>query len=175
MEFDTRIVAATNRDLEAEVAAKRFREDLYYRLNVVHVAVPPLRSRGRDVLLLAKHMLLRSQPLGMRIVGFKPAVLDVFLSYRWPGNVRELQNCIEHAVALAEFDHVGLEDLPARVRDGEIVGALASGDPSEPSELITVDELERRYIAYVLQAVGGNNTVAAKVLGFDRRTLYRKI
>jgi DNA-binding NtrC family response regulator len=171
--FDTRIVAATNRDLEQEVAAKRFREDLYYRINVVHIDVPPLRARGRDVLTLAKHILLRSQPGGERVVGFTAAVVDAILSYPWPGNVRELQNCMERAVALAEFDHVRLEDLPEKV--GAFKEAVVRVESHDPSELITAAELERRYIAQVVAAVGGNKTLAARILGFDRRTIYRKL
>lgn len=171
--FDTRIIAATNRDLDSEVAARRFREDLFYRINVVRIAVPPLRARGRDVLLMAKYMLLRCQPSGQRVTGFKPAVINALLSYPWPGNVRELQNCIERAIALTEFDHIGLDDLPEKVRDFE--KTVVQIESSDPSHMITVDELERRYIAQVLGAVGGNKTVAAKILGFDRRTLYRKL
>ncbi|MDP9150323.1 MAG: sigma-54 dependent transcriptional regulator [Myxococcota bacterium] len=168
--FDARIVAATHRDLEAEVAAKRFREDLFYRINVVRIDLPPLRARGRDILLLAQHILQRSQPGGRRIVGFTPAVLDALLSYPWPGNVRELQNCIQRGVALAEFDHLGLDDLPDTVR--YFKGPPAAGEAA--CELIPAEELERRYIAQVLAAVGGNKAAAARILGFDRRTLSRK-
>jgi two-component system response regulator AtoC len=172
--FDTRIVAASNRDLEAEVQAKRFREDLFYRINVVRIGLPPLRDRGRDVLLLAKHLLSRVQATSVqRVVGFKSAVVDTFLSYPWPGNVRELQNCIERAVALAQFDHVGLEDLPEKIRDYK--APRITVESNDPAELLPMDEVERRYILKVLEAVNGNKTVAAKVLGFDRRTLYRKL
>jgi two-component system response regulator HydG len=171
--FDTRIIAATNRDLDAEVAARRFREDLFYRVNVVRISVPPLRLRGRDVLSMARYMLLRCQPNGQRVTGFKPPVISALLRYPWPGNVRELQNCIERAIALAEFDHIGLEDLPEKVRHFE--KSVVQVDGTNPAELITVDELERRYVAQVLEAVSGNKTLAAKILGFDRRTLYRKL
>ena len=112
IEFDARIVAATNRDLDHEVREGRFREDLFYRINVVCVELPPLRARGRDVLTLASHLLARCQPNGQRVVGFTSAVVDALLSYSWPGNVRELQNSLERAVALATFDHLRLEDLP---------------------------------------------------------------
>jgi DNA-binding NtrC family response regulator len=171
--FHARIVAATNRDLEEEVSAKRFREDLFYRINVVRIALPPLRARGRDVLTLAKHILQSCQPAGQRVIGFKPAAIDALLSYSWPGNVRELQNCMQRAVALAEFDHIGFEDLPEHIRDFK-TGAVRI-ECNALSELITADELERRYILRVLNAVGGNKSVAARVLGFDRRTLYRKL
>jgi two-component system, NtrC family, response regulator AtoC len=116
VEFDARIVAATNKNLEREVSEGRFREDLFYRINVVCVELPPLRARGRDILTLANHLLARSQPSGQRVVGFTSAVVDALLSYSWPGNVRELKNSLERAVALATFDHVRIEDLPDRIR-----------------------------------------------------------
>jgi two-component system response regulator HydG len=172
--FDVRIIAATNRDLESEVAEHRFREDLFYRINVVRIHVPPLRARGGDILLLAQHFLQKYQPAGaQRVVGIKSAAADKLLSYPWPGNVRELQNCIERAVALSQFDHIGLDDLPERVRDFK--PSRITVESSDPSELLSMDEVERRYILRVLDAVGGNKTLAAQVLGFDRRTLYRKL
>jgi two-component system response regulator HydG len=171
--FDARIIAATNRDLETEVEDKRFREDLFYRINVVRIQVPPLRSRGSDVLLLAQHFLQRYQSGVQRVVGLKTAAADKLLSYPWPGNVRELQNCIERAVALAQTDHVGVDDLPERVRDFR--AARIAIESSDPTELLPMEEVERRYILRVLEAVGGNKTLAAQVLGFDRRTLYRKL
>jgi len=172
--FDARIIAATNRDLETEVEEKRFREDLFYRINVVRIHVPPLRSRGSDILLLAQHFLQKYQPAGApRVVGIKSAAADKLLSYPWPGNVRELQNCIERAVALSQFDHIGIDDLPERVRDFKT--SRVTVESSDPSELLAMEEVERRYILRVLEAVGGNKTLAAQVLGFDRRTLYRKL
>ena len=130
--FNTRILAATNRDLEHEVAEQRFREDLFYRINVVNIEVPALRVRGRDILTLANHMLLRAQPKERRVVGFTVGAADALLAHSWPGNVRELQNCIERAVALAEFDHVRVEDLPesaTRRRAG--VSVVDMLDPTE--------------------------------------------
>jgi two-component system response regulator AtoC len=172
--FDARIVAATNRDLETEVEEKRFREDLFYRINVVRIQVPPLRARASDILLLAQHFLQHIQSNGVqRVVGLKSAAADKLLSYPWPGNVRELQNCIERAVALAQFDHVGLDDLPERIR--EFKTARITIESNDPAELLPMEEVERRYILRVLEAVGGNKTLAAQVLGFDRRTLYRKL
>ena len=116
--FDARIIAATNRDLEADVEDKRFREDLFYRINVVRIQVPPLRARGNDILLLADHFLQKyqnnTQP---RVTGIKTAAADKLLSYAWPGNVRELQNCLERAVALARHDHLGVDDLPEWIRE----------------------------------------------------------
>ncbi|MDP9033772.1 MAG: sigma-54 dependent transcriptional regulator [Myxococcota bacterium] len=172
--FDARIVAATNRDLETEVEEKRFREDLFYRINVVRVHVPPLRARSSDVLLLAQHFLRRYQSSGVkRVAGIASAAADRLLSYPWPGNVRELQNCLERAVALAQFDQIGVDDLPEKVRDFK--GSRITIESSDPTELLSMDEVERRYIIRVLEAVGGNKTLAAQVLGFDRRTLYRKL
>jgi two-component system response regulator AtoC len=171
--FDARIIAATNRDLETEVEEKRFREDLFYRINVVRIHVPPLRARGSDILLLAQHFLQRYQSAQQRVIGIKSAAADKLLSYPWPGNVRELQNCLERAVALAQYDHVGIDDLPEKVR--EFKSSRITIESSDPSELLPMEEVERRYILRVLEAVGGNKTLAAQVLGFDRRTLYRKL
>jgi transcriptional regulator with PAS, ATPase and Fis domain len=173
VEFDTRIVAATNRNLEHEVAEGRFRADLFYRINVVCVDLPPLRARGRDILTLANHLLAGCQPHGRRVIGFTGAVIDAMLSYSWPGNVRELQNALERAVALALFDHLRLEDLPDRMRDRDPESTETELGDSE--ELITAAELERRYIAHVMATVKGNKTVAARILGLDRRTVYRKL
>jgi DNA-binding NtrC family response regulator len=173
IEFDARIVAVTNRDLDHEVSEGRFREDLLYRINVVNVELPPLRTRGRDILTLANHFLARCQPNGQRVVGFTAAVVDALLSYSWPGNVRELQNSLERAVALATFDHLRLEDLPERIRRPTPLAVVEK--VSDPEELITVAELERRYIAHVMTTVKGNKTMAARILGLDRRTVYRKM
>jgi two-component system response regulator AtoC len=172
--FDTRILAATNRDLEFEVAEKRFREDLFYRINVVSVELPPLRERARDVLILASHLLLRMQPRGRRVVGFTSGAAEAMLKYAWPGNVRELQNCVERAVALAEFDHVRVDDLPPCITERKaVVTGLQGQDPSE--RLITAAELQERYIAQVLAAVNGDKSRAAQILGLDRRTIGRKV
>jgi DNA-binding NtrC family response regulator len=172
--FDTRIIAATNRDLETEVEEKRFREDLFYRINVVRVHVPPLRARGSDILLLAQHFLERYAAQSRRpVVGMTSGAADRLLNYTWPGNVRELQNCIERAVALAQFDQIGVDDLPEKIRDHKT--ARIGIDSNDPAELLSMEEVERRYILKVLEAVGGNKTLAAQVLGFDRRTLYRKL
>jgi two-component system response regulator HydG len=172
--FDARIIGATNRDLESEVAEHRFREDLFYRINVVRIHVPPLRSRGSDVLLLAQHFLERFATQARRaVVGLTSGAAEKLLSYAWPGNVRELQNCIERAVALAQFDHVGVDDLPEKIREHR--DRPDGFEPRDTADLLPMEEVERRYIARVLEAVGGNKTLAAQVLGFDRRTLYRKL
>jgi len=172
--FDARVVAATNRDLEALVEEGRFRRDLYFRLDVLHVKLPPLRARGTDVLLLAQHFLARTaQRSGKPVTGLSGAVAERLVTYSWPGNVRELQNCIERAVALADYSELVVEDLPERIqsyRSDDVI--VASHDPQE---LMPLHEVERRYILRVLEAVGGRRLDAARVLGLDRKTLYRKL
>jgi two-component system response regulator HydG len=172
--FDARIIAATHRDLEADVAARRFRQDLFYRINVVRIDVPPLRERGSDVLKLATYFLDKASsrsPNGR--LGLSPQVAERLLSYDWPGNVRELENCIERAVALARFDQLMIDDLPERIQAFRADRFVMAADAAE--DIITLDELERRYITRVLKLLGGNKARAAQRLGVDRRTLYRKL
>jgi len=172
--FDARIVAATNRDLESEVESNKFREDLFYRINVVRIDVPPLRMRSNDVLLLAQHFLEKiSSRSAKRVSGISSAAAEKLLSYEWPGNVRELQNCIERAVALTRYDTIVVEDLPEKIREYKSSSIVVATE--DASQLLPMEEVERRYILRVLKTVGGNKTTAAKVLGFDRRTLYRKL
>jgi len=172
--FDSRIVAATNRDLESEVESHKFREDLYYRINVVRVPVPPLRARGNDVLLLAQTFIERfALQNAKRVIGLSSPAAEKLLAYEWPGNVRQLQNCMERAVALTQFEQITVDDLPENVRNYRSSRLVVATE--DPSELLTMEEVERRYILKVLQTVGGNKTLAAQVLGFDRRTLYRKL
>jgi two-component system response regulator HydG len=172
--FDVRIVAATNRDLETAIAEQRFREDLYFRLNVITLALPPLRARGGDILLLAQHFLDRfAAASGKQIGALSAATAERLLVYSWPGNVRELQNCIERAVAVTRFSELAVDDLPERIRDFRPSHVIVAG--ADPSELVSMDEVERRYVARVMEAVGGNKTLAAKVLGFDRKTLYNRL
>jgi two-component system response regulator HydG len=179
VEFDARIVAATHRDLQVEVAEKRFREDLFYRINVVRIDVPPLRARGNDVLLLAQRFLVRfAAQSGREARGMSPAVAKRLLAHAWPGNVRELQNCIERAVAVSRGEEITLEDLPDTIVDHQEQSApeLFGVDmTAAPTSIPTMEEVERRYIRHVLTAVRGNKTLAAQCLGFDRRTLYRKL
>jgi two-component system response regulator HydG len=171
---DVRIVAATNRDLPAAVEEGRFREDLFFRLDVLHVELPPLRARGNDILLLAQHFLREiAARAGKTVVGLSSAAAQKLLDYTWPGNVRELQNCVERAVALTSYDHLTVDDLPQRVREYQRSHVLVVS--ASPTELLPMDEVERRYILRVLEAVGGNRTQAARILGFDRKTLYRKL
>jgi two-component system response regulator HydG len=167
-----RIIAATNHDLEEMVEDKRFREDLYYRINVIHIPLPPLRARGGDVLLLAQHMLRQyAVVFGKKVVGLSPAAAERLISYEWPGNVRELGNCLERAVALAHFEEIQVEDLPDKIRHRSRPSLSGHDLP----ELLTLEEVERRHVVRVLDACHGNRTDAAKMLGLDRKTLYRKL
>jgi two-component system response regulator HydG len=172
--FDVRVVTATHRDLVASIEDGTFREDLYYRINVVEVTVPPLRARGADVLLLAQTFLERlASRDGKPVARISPSVAERLLAYAWPGNIRELRNCIERAVALARFEELVVEDLPAHVRDYRPSHVLVAA--SDPSELVPLAEVERRYVERVMESVGGNKRQAAQILGLDRATLYRKL
>jgi DNA-binding NtrC family response regulator len=167
--FDARVVAATNRDLEDEVRAGRFREDLFYRLNVIPLRVPPLRERAGDVPLLARHFAARfAREMGAEEVQFAPDALAALAGYGWPGNIRELMNAVERAVALSG-GAIGVEHLPERVR-----GARPTTNDPEGT-VITLDELERRHILAALERTDGNKTRAAELLGIDLSTLYRKL
>ena len=172
--FDVRIVTATNRDLDTAVAEQRFREDLYFRVNVIQIVVPPLRARGNDVLVLAQSFVEQfAARSGKKVTGLGTAAAERLLSYAWPGNVRELQNAIERAVAVTRFTEITVEDLPERIRDYRASHVLVVAE--DPSELAPMEEVERRYIARVMESVGGNKTLAARVLGLDRKTLYNKL
>ena len=172
--FDARVVAATHRDLEAEVSAKRFREDLYYRINVVKIQVPPLRARDGDVLRLATHFLERFAAKAQRgAMQLSPHVAAALLSYDWPGNVRELENCMERAVALARLSHVSVEDLPDKIVARRAAPFAVSA--GQPDEILTLEEVDRRYIARAIALLDGNKSRAADLLGVDRRTLYRRL
>ena len=174
VEIDLRVVAATNRDLETMVAEERFREDLFWRLDVIRVELPPLRSRESDVLLLADHVLEQvSARAGKAVHGFTNAAAQRLLDYRWPGNVRELENCVERAVALTRDDEIGVGDLPRRIAEFKPDHLVVAS--ADPEELVAMHVVEQRYISRVLSAVGGNKTRAARILGFDRKTLHRKL
>jgi DNA-binding NtrC family response regulator len=173
--IEVRLVAATNRDLEEMVEDKRFREDLYYRINVIHIPLPPLRARGGDVLLLAQHMLRQyAAVFDKKVLGLSPAAAERLMAYDWPGNVRELGNCLERAVALAHFEEIQVEDLPDKIRQQKTARTPSLSGNDVP-ELLTLEEVERRHVLRVLEACQGNRTDAAKILGLDRKTLYRKL
>jgi DNA-binding NtrC family response regulator len=172
--FDVRIVAATNRDLEYEVFEKRFREDLYYRINVVTIELPPLRNRGGDVLEIAQYLLSRfAERAGKPPLVLSAGAAEKLVAYAWPGNVRELENCLERGIALARFDQLTAEDLPEKIRNYRAEKFLVAAD--DPTQVVTLESLEKSYILRVLSLVGGNKSQAAQMLGVDRRTLYRKL
>ena len=172
--FGARLVVATNRDLETAIEEKQFREDLFYRINVVQIQVPPLRARPGDVIVLIAHFI---HAIAARTGRSIPTVSDdaarKLVAYDWPGNVRELQNCIERVMAIGSTNVIGVDDLPSKLRDHrEPDRVTATG---QPDELITLDEIERRYIRQVLAATSNNKTDAARILGIDRRSLYRRL
>jgi two-component system response regulator HydG len=172
--FDVRLITATNRDLETAVEEGRFRADLFFRVNVIHVPLPPLRARGGDILLLAQRFIGQyGARSGKQVTGLSPQAAERLLAYAWPGNVRELENCIERAIALAQHDHILPDDLPEKVRAYRRSHVLVASD--DPAELVPLEEVERRYILRVMEAVGGNKSQAAQVLGLGRKTLYRKL
>jgi two-component system response regulator HydG len=172
--FDVRLVCATNRDLEADIEENRFRADLFYRINVIHVELPPLRERDGDVLPLAQHFVQHfSRAAAKPVTGVSTAAAERLLAYAWPGNVRELRNCIERAVALTRFEEIAVEDLPEKVQNYRQSRVVV--DLDDTAHLASMEEVERRYILRVLEAAGGQRTKAAQILGLDRKTLYRKL
>jgi DNA-binding NtrC family response regulator len=172
--FDARVIAATNRNLETMVEAHGFRDDLYFRINVLAVELPPLRTRGGDILVLATHFLDRiAARAKKRIVGFSAEAAQKLMAYSWPGNVRELENCVERAVALASYDQIAVGDLPEKVRAFQPNQLVLSSE--DPTTFVTLDELEQRYVLRVLEGMNGNKAGAARVLGIERKTLYRML
>jgi DNA-binding NtrC family response regulator len=165
---DVRVVAATNVDLEKEVAEQRFRQDLFYRLSVIVVRVPPLRERRADIPLLVGQFLLNACSRAGRQVEFTAGALDALTAHPWPGNVRELENTVERLVLFSRGATIDVGDLPEGFHGTppELGDRLFAGLPP-------LDEIERRYLVHVLESVGGNRTKAAEIMGIDRRTLYR--
>ena len=167
---DVRVICATNRDLAKEVQEGRFREDLYYRLNVVHIEVPPLRERKEDIELLAQDFLKTfNSEDGRKIEGFTPAARKALFSYSWPGNVRELRNSIEAAVVLCRSRMIDVDDLPSQIREKNGGGTLTLTLP------VTLEEAEKRLILDTISFCGGNKTKAAELLDIGRKTLHRKL
>ncbi|MBV9957515.1 MAG: sigma-54-dependent Fis family transcriptional regulator [Acidobacteria bacterium] len=172
---DARVVAATNRDLDKEVKAGTFREDLYYRLNVFCLRVPSLKERRSDISLLAERFLpAAAENAGRGRLRFSTETLRTLTAYDWPGNVRELESAVEYAALHAHGVELAPEDLPGKLQSNEVRQAAARTHLTALyDDLPALDELERRYLKHVLETVGGNRTRAAEVLGIDRRTLYR--
>ena len=163
---DTRVIAATNKDLSALIGAGRFREDLYYRLNVINIALPPLRERKEDIPELSRFFLRKySQKLEKSISGFDPDVLGILNSYDWPGNARELENIIERAVIICDSDNIREADISLPTIN------TIKDSPANPS----LEEVEKEHIRRVLHEAGGNQSKASQMLGIDRKTLYLKL
>jgi DNA-binding NtrC family response regulator len=173
---DVRLIAATNRNLEEMVKAGTFREDLFYRLRVMEIRLPPLRERREDVPLLAHSFLKEfARELGKDVKDFTAEALETLINYSWPGNVRELRTAMEHAVVLCRGDRVAVRDLPPSTRSGAGVAADAAAPPPLTPGDFTVKEAEKHLIVRALKDCDGNRTLAAKKLGMSRRTLHRKL
>jgi two-component system response regulator HydG len=171
---NVRVIAATRRNLERDVESERFRSDLYYWITTLQVQVPALRERGSDVLIYAQQFIERfSQSTGKPIDGLSQHAAERLLCYDWPGNLRELRNCIERAASLTNQDYIDVDDLPERVRAFRRSHVRPSLE-QDPFQLATLDEVERKHVLRVLETTGGNKTLAAQILGVDRRTLHRK-
>jgi len=165
IKVDVRVVSATNKDMKTAIANGQFREDLYYRLNVVTIELPPMRERKEDIPLLAQHFLKKFAVENQKeITGFSPEATDFLLNYEWPGNVRELENAIERAVTLARNSSIQLADLPQ-----ENLLLVRSAPPGKDLE-----EVEKNHIIRVLEETQGNYSQAARLLGISRMTLYNK-
>jgi DNA-binding NtrC family response regulator len=171
VDIDVRIIAATNRDLDQEIRRGTFRSDLYYRLNVITMHLPPLREREDDVILLAEHFLRRLEEQAGVSLSLTPECTAALQRYEWPGNVRELENALERAAILTRGPAITTEALPARIVTPAPAPLVSDRPPANP----TLELVERAYILWVLQAEGGNKARAAEVLGIDPSTLYRKL
>jgi len=170
--FDVRIISTSNRDIGSSIQQGRFREDLYYRLKVIDIEMPPLRERREDIPILVQHFIHKfSKELKKGVSGVSEEALKILLNYSWPGNVRELENIIQRAITLSQHEVILPEDLPATViqtPDKKLVEKALE-------ENFTLDQLEKEYIKKVLIEAGGNKSKAAEILGLDRKTLYRKL
>lgn len=175
IDCDVRVLAATHRDLEEAVAAGHFRSDLFYRLNVIQLELPPLRDRGNDILILALQFIKQlSQRFHKSVVGLAQPAAACLLAYHWPGNVRELRNVIERALALTLHDQLTIEDFPEQIKHPNGATPLPAS-LVDPGNILPLSEMESRYIHQVLEQLDGNQTLAARLLGVDRKTLYRKL
>ena len=171
---DVRIIAATNRDLEADVAEGRFREDLFYRLNVMNLAVPPLRERAEDIPLLAQHFLEKFALKNRKTVkGIVPLAMNMLINYDWPGNVRELENAVERAVILLTGDHISEKQLPLNITRHYSEPEAAAAPPTDGTR--SLEDIEKAAVLATLNASGGNKAEAARRLGITRKTLHNKL
>jgi two-component system response regulator HydG len=173
---NVRIIAATNRDLQEEVSTGKFREDLFYRLNVVTLMVPPLRKRPDDIPLLAQYFLNKyAEKNRKQVKGFTPLAMDMFLKYEWPGNVRELENALERAVILLPGDYISEKELPLSITDAYPLDDPKPVPHNEISQGQSLENIEKSAILTALEESGGNKSEAARKLGINRRTLYKKL
>jgi DNA-binding NtrC family response regulator len=171
IKIDVRIIAATNQNLMEAIAQKTFREDLFYRLSVVPVHLPPLRERKEDLPLLIQHFIKRyNRKRKKPVVGITPAAMEMLMKYNWPGNVRELENTIERAMILEEGEMITPKSLPWLFLREPAEKAVAGS-----KRLVSLKELEKEHIEFVLQQTAGHKSRAAKILGIDRKTLYQKV
>jgi two-component system, NtrC family, response regulator AtoC len=175
VQVDTRFICATNRDLEMEVNAGRFRRDLFYRLAVIHIELPPLRERGDDVLLLARHFLERLRPDGRDDLDFSPESMDLLKRYSWPGNIRELRNAVERGIAMAGGQLILPEHLPAAMRQSEYLSSQIAETPTSAAGTLaeTVEEAERSYLVTLLRQNAGNVASSARQAGMSRQGLHK--
>ena len=171
LSVDVRLIAATHRDLAEEVSAGRFRQDLYYRLNVVTIDMPPLRQRKEDIPQLARYFLQRYAERNRKAVqGFTPQAMDLLIHYAWPGNIRELENAVERAVVLLTGEYISERELPLA-----ITGTSVSDAPHGEDSIQPLVEVEKEAILVALEKTGGNKTEAARQLGITRKTLLAKL
>jgi DNA-binding NtrC family response regulator len=172
IEVDVRLIAATNADLDDDVKAGRFRSDLFYRLNVIPIYIPPLRERPDDIPILANHFIMmytQKNDSGLRVL--TPEALEALQKYDWPGNVRELENCIERAVLLSKGESIELADFPVKITEQKKPTLVADRQPETP----TLESIEKAYIYYIMEQTKGKKAKAAKLLGINNSTLYRKL
>ena len=172
VKFDARIIAASNRDLESAIQQGIFRKDLYFRLNVVTLRLPPLRERTSDIPLLVNHFLGKFSPGQRRRPALSQEALNCLLSYEWPGNARELENCIERAVALGSGPVLHVGDLPTNLQNPQRAASLPVGDGES---VLSLRELERQAILRAVSEARGDKLLAARILGIGKTTLYRKL
>ncbi|MBS3779129.1 MAG: sigma-54-dependent Fis family transcriptional regulator [Desulfovermiculus sp.] len=173
---DVRVIAATNKDLQTMVSQGSFREDLYYRLNVVHIPVPPLRERSEDIPVLAQHFLnLYAERNKKKIKGFTPQAMDLLIKHPWPGNVRELENAVERAVILSPGEYISEQDLPANIGQRPQEKTHSQKQDIQSAGEGSLDDLEKAAVSRALAQAEGNKSEAARLLGITRRTLYNKL
>jgi two-component system response regulator HydG len=176
LSVDVRILAATNRNLEEEVKEGKFREDLFYRLNVVTLRIPPLRERQDDIPLLAQHFIEKyAKKNHKHVIGFSPLAMEMLIKYAWPGNVRELENVIERAVILLPDEHVTEKELPTTVTESYAAENDWVSPPSPVAANRPLEEVEKEAILATLADNGGNKSETARKLGINRKTLYKKL